>query len=352
MAEAKLKDLGSLAPSLKRLINAPFSNPNTTTAPPRIRNIYQRLSREAKERKYGERPWITIAAAATFTLNSPQSLSALHSVASSTVPHPTSSSPSSTPQHLTPLLLAELIREVGLKCISFNGIPRTINCLNAFRSDLDVNPWATSLASLPSRTVTNRTINDTISRGNSLWKSIYTPFHAKLSQKLALAHPDLPGYILQGHYAMLLADPPQYERVIPKQARLGRCLTSLVAIACLRAQTGVGPQVLSHVYGLKKAIAQELHKNEDEFEIDGAEGEEGIERLAEDEGCEWVLSSVDAIAKAIGGGNFAQWEREAAEEEERVEDDTRLDGEVSEVGNVAEEMQEELQDGRRRESKL
>ncbi|KAK4172203.1 hypothetical protein QBC36DRAFT_248044 [Triangularia setosa] len=355
MAEAKLKDLGSLKPSLKKLINAPFSNPNTTPAPPHIRNIYQRLSREAKERKYGERPWITIAAAATFTLNSPQSLTALHSVASSTVPHPSSpTSTSSSQSTLTPLLLAELIREVGLKSISFNGIPRTINCLNAFRSDLEVNPWSSSLSSRPSRTVTNRNINDTISRGNSLWKSIYTPHHSKLSQKLALAHPDLPGYILQGHYSMLLSDPPHSDGgTVPQQARLGRCLTSLVAVACLRAQTGVGPQVLSHVYGLKKAIAQELHKTEDEFEIDGAEGKEGIERLAGDEGCEWVLSSVDAIAKAIGGGNFAQWEREAHEEEEEgVEDDTQLDGEVSEVSNVAEEVQEELQNGRRRESKL
>ncbi|KAK0721343.1 hypothetical protein B0T21DRAFT_295047 [Apiosordaria backusii] len=347
MAEAKIKDLGSLTPSLKKLIHAPFSNPNTTPAPPHIRNIYQRLSREAKERRYGERPWITIAAAATFTLNSPQSLTALHSVASSTS---------------NPLLLAELIRETGLKSISFNGIPRTINCLNAFRSDLEINPWSPSLSTSPSRTVTNRTINDTVARGNSLWKSIYTPYHNKLSQKLALAHPDLPGYILQGHYAMLLSDPPQGQNdkgAVPKQARLGRCLTSLVAIACLRAQTGVGPQVLSHVYGLKKAIAQELHKTEDEFDIDGQEAKEGIERLAEDEGCEWVLNSVDAIAKAIGGGNFAQWEREEPPreqegEEEGVEDDTRLDGEVTEVSeteNVAREMQGEL-DGEKVKAKL
>jgi hypothetical protein len=31
---------------------------------------------------------------------------------------------------------AELMREVGLKCISFNGIPRVINCLGAFRASL------------------------------------------------------------------------------------------------------------------------------------------------------------------------------------------------------------------------
>ncbi|CAP64835.1 uncharacterized protein PODANS_5_3840 [Podospora anserina S mat+] len=379
MAETKLKDLSSLRPSLKKLINAPFASPATTPAPPQIRNIYQRLSREAKSRKYGERPWITIAvrfpplpfpffsltlppcpqAATTFTLNSPSSLSHLHSTSSSLTPHPTL--PSLTPP-LTPLLLAELIREVGLKCISFNGIPRTINCLNAFRSDLEVNPWSSSLSSVPSRTVTTSNINNTISRGNALWKSIYTPHHGKLTQKLALAHPDLPGYILQGHYAMLLADPPRHvEGGVPRQARLGRCLTSLVAIACLRAQRGVGPQVLSHVYGLRKAVEQGLHREEFEDE----EEREGMERLAGDEGCEWILESVDKIARAIGGGGFAGWEREVdqdQDQEDGVEDDTRLDGEVSEVGNVAEEMEEELQggtgsgsgsgSGRGRESKL
>ncbi|KAK0669906.1 hypothetical protein QBC41DRAFT_222828 [Cercophora samala] len=341
MAETKFKDLSSLGPSLKKLINAPFANPNTTPAPPQIRNIYQRLAREAKERKYGEKPWIAIAAAATFTLNSPTSLTHLHSTASSTTHHPTL--PLSSPT-LTPLHIAELIREVGLKCISFNGIPRTINCLNAFRSDLEVNPWSPSLSSSPSRAVTNANVNHTIGRGNALWKSIYTPHHAKLAHKLALAHPDLPGYILQGHYSMLLSDPPNVEGGIPQQARLGRCLTSLVAVACLRAQTGVGPQVLSHVYGLRKAIEQGLHRTEPEFERD--EEREGMELLAGDEGCEWVLRSVDAIAKAIGGGGFAGWER--------VEDEVRLDGEVSEVSNVAEGVQEELQNGttRRRESKL
>ncbi|KAK4652949.1 hypothetical protein QC762_503840 [Podospora pseudocomata] len=357
MAETKLKDLSSLRPSLKKLINAPFASPATTPAPPQIRNIYQRLSREAKSRKYGERSWITIAAATTFTLNSPSSLSHLHSTSSSLTP--TQPSPPSPPP-LTPLLLAELIREVGLKCISFNGIPRTINCLNAFRSDLEVNPWSSSLSSVPSRTVTTSNINNTISRGNALWKSIYTPHHGKLTQKLALAHPDLPGYILQGHYAMLLADPPRHvEGGVPRQARLGRCLTSLVAIACLRAQRGVGPQVLSHVYGLRKAVEQGLHREEFEDE----EEREGIERLAGDEGCEWILESVDKVARAIGGGGFAGWEREVDQDQERdkedgVEDDTRLDGEVSEVGNVAEEMEEELQggrgsgSGRGRESKL
>ena len=78
-------------------------------------------------------------------------------------------------------------------------------------------------------------------------------------------------------------------------------MTSVVAVACLRAQTGVGPQVLSHVFGLRKGVEQGAHVQEE----DG----EGLERLAGDEGCEWLLRSVDAIAEAIGG-NVGRWDGE------------------------------------------
>ena len=74
-------------------------------------------------------------------------------------------------------------------------------------------------------------------------------------------------------------------------AQVGRVLASLVAIACLRAQTGVGPQVLSHVFGLRKA-----------FEDGSAEEDlEGGEWLASEEGNKWILESVDAIVGALGG---------------------------------------------------
>lgn len=88
----------------------------------------------------------------------------------------------------------------------------------------------------------------------------------------------------------------------------------MVAIACLRAQTGVGPQVLSHVFGLRKAVEQGAHLHEFAVVVgqsggqsggEGSKGEkkneeaEGIERLASDEGCEWILRSVDAISEAM-----------------------------------------------------
>lgn len=70
-------------------------------------------------------------------------------------------------------------------------------------------------------------------------------------------------------------------------------LTSVVAIACLRSQQGVTPQVTSHVYGLKKALEE------------GSEGKgvQGEQWLTSDEGCEWVLRSVDDIVREVTGGS-------------------------------------------------
>lgn len=317
-----MADPNKIRPTLKALISAPFARPQTTPAPAKIRNVYQRIAREARERQYGERPWITLAAAATFTLNSPASLVSLHSVASNAAPL------------LTPLSVAELIREVGLKCISFNGIPRTINCLGAFKESLDLNPWARNLATTSTRGVGADNIQAVTQRGVDLWTSVYTPFHKKLYEKLGQSHPDLPVHILNSHYGPLLADPSDQEVPDRKNlGRVGRNLTSVVAVACLRAQTGVGPQVLSHVYGLRKGVAQGTHEAEFADQEKGAK--EGIERLAEDEGCEWLLKSVDDIARAIGG-NFAAWQPEPildeAEQAQEQEDEgvVMLDGEVSE----------------------
>lgn len=105
-------------------------------------------------------------------------------------------------------------------------------------------------------------------------------------------------HILGCHYAGLLSDPAGVDR--GGLAGVGRVLTSLVAVAALRAQTGVGPQVLSHVYGLRKAIDRGFHEREAESE----EERRGMEWLAGDEGNEWILKSVDGIVEAVGN-NFA-----------------------------------------------
>lgn len=228
-------------------------------------------------------------------MNSPDSISALYTVASSA-----SSSSSSPPTN--PVQTAEFMREVGLKCISFNGIPRTINCLNAFHASLPSDVTA-QLSTTPSRAVTAQNLDAVAQRGRALWDSVYAPFEDKLYAKLAQSHPDMPVHILHSHYGPLLSDPTPEEK--GSLGSVGRVLTSVVAIACLRAQSGVAPQVLSHVFGLRKAVL-----GDGSYRADALTEEEkaGAEWLATDEGGEWLLGSVDRIAAAIGGGegsNFA-----------------------------------------------
>lgn len=78
--------------------------------------------------------------------------------------------------------------------------------------------------------------------------------------------------------------------------KIGRVLTSLAAVGCLRAQTGVGPQVVSHIFGLRKAY------DDGSFEAQGEKEVEGGKWLASDEGNLWILSVVDRIVEAIGAG--------------------------------------------------
>ncbi|GAB0135212.1 hypothetical protein EsDP_00003558 [Epichloe bromicola] len=283
--------MAKLSPSLKALVHAPFARPGPAPAPTIIRDVYQSIARDAADRKLGTRPWLAISTAATFTLNSPDSLPILHDVASG------------DRDERSRTRAAELMREVGLKCISFNGIPRTINCLNAFYAALPESV-ASTLETRPSRTPTTGNLGDMSARGRQLWDSIYAPFEDRLVEKLALAHPDLPVHILNSHYGPLLSDPAAAER--GSLASTGRVLTSMVAIACLRAQTGVGPQVLSHVFGLRKAYEDGTYKADEP-----AESEDNVAWLAGDQGLKWILNTVDRISQALGGSNFAQGTRES-----------------------------------------
>ncbi|KID69463.1 hypothetical protein MAN_01977, partial [Metarhizium hybridum] len=272
--------MAKLSNSLKALINAPFARPGPTPAPAAMRDVLGSIASDAAQKKIGTRPWLAVSTAATMTLNSPDSLPMLHAIASSQ-------------RGQSPVQTAEFMREVGLKCISFNGIPRTINCLNAFHASLPKSV-ASQLSSSPSRAPTPSSLGDVSARGRRLWDSIYAPFEKKLVDKLAQSHPDLPVHILNSHYGPLLSDPVERNGL----ASTGRVLTSVVAVACLRAQTGVGPQVLSHVFGLRKAWEDGSWREE------GGESEDMVAWLVGDEGLEWILSTVDRIAEVLGS-NFA-----------------------------------------------
>ncbi|CRL25058.1 unnamed protein product [Penicillium camemberti] len=273
--------MSRLSTSLKALINAPAARPSTVPAPANITSVYQKIQQTAQSKQISQPSWVALSTAATMTMNSPESLAALYELASTNPDKQVET--------------AELMREVGLKCISFNGIPRTINCLNAFRASLP-DSVGSQLSRIPTRAPTPENITAISERGQALWDSIYRPFDKKLFNKLADSHPDLPVHILHSNYGALLSDPER-----STGASAGRILTSIVAVSCLRAQSGVAPQVISHVFGLRKAI-------EDGSWVNDVEGEEAARWLASDEGNTWILNSVDAIVEAISqgaGSNFA-----------------------------------------------
>lgn len=136
-----------------------------------------------------------------------------------------------------------------------------------------------------------------MTRGNDLWKAIYHPFTSKLTAKLAQSHPDMPVFIIEGEYGALFTDPPHPSaEAALLRPDVGRVLTSIMAIAVLRAQSGVGPQVVSHVFGLRKAF------EDGTAETDALVGREEGLWLSGDEGGVWLLEAVDGIVEGIGGG--------------------------------------------------
>jgi hypothetical protein len=106
----ELAAMSKLSPALKQLINAAHSRPGPVPAPPRIQAVYQRIQEEATERKLGRPSWLGISTAATMTMNSPESMIALYN-----------STSASRPQNES-VQIAEFMREIGLKCIGFNGV--------------------------------------------------------------------------------------------------------------------------------------------------------------------------------------------------------------------------------------
>ncbi|KAK5069562.1 hypothetical protein LTS08_007600 [Lithohypha guttulata] len=278
--------MSKLSPAIKQLINAPhakphYTVPNTSTLQP----LLNRLADEAASKKVSTPAWLTFGTATAMTMNAPRAMNMLWSTAQQ---HDRSWSPVQT---------AELQREVGLKCISFNGIPRTINCLGAFYGALpqDVRQ---KLSTNPTREFSPDNIEQRKTDGLALWDSVYYGFERKLLDKLAQSHPDLPVHIIHSHYAGVLSNPSRKSYVEgqekPRETHVGRVLTSLVAISCLRAQTGVGPQVVSHIFGLRKAYERGGATAAGEVDIPGGQW------LSTEEGNVWLLNWIDELVGGIG----------------------------------------------------
>ncbi|BGP57243.1 hypothetical protein JCM8202_002085 [Rhodotorula sphaerocarpa] len=274
-----------LSDALKTLIAAPHAQGNVLPAPSQaVRTaLFEGLASSAQRHGLGTPAWLTLGSAALVTLNSPDTLCALYAFARDRC------DPSE--RDTKSVEYAGIMRETGLKTISFSGIPRAINNLGALRACLE-EEVAKRLPTKPSRELHPAGVQPMLARGDALWNGIYDPHAKKLLAKLAQSHPDLPVHILSSHYSHLLSDPPTAERPAGV-AKVGRVLTSVVAIACLRAQGGVGPQVTSHVFGLRKAAEENL---------EGDEAIEGSAFLTSEEGATWVIEQVDRFVQAVGGG--------------------------------------------------
>ena len=117
--------MSKLSEPLKALINAAHAKPNTLPAPKNIRSVYERLATEAGSKQVGLPAWLTASVSLRFMdhsrcivahiMNSPDSLLELYSLANS---------PKHKKSETHGVYTAELMREIGLKCIGLNGVSR------------------------------------------------------------------------------------------------------------------------------------------------------------------------------------------------------------------------------------
>jgi hypothetical protein len=162
--------------------------------------------------------------------------------------------------------------------------------LTAFRASLP-SYVSSLLKTSSSRNANGPNIESVHSRGHALWHNIHSPFTVELEHRLGKAHPDLPLIIINDQYGSLFADPEG-----TTGTAIGSIATSLLAIACLRAQRNVNPQLQSHLVGLRKMCEESLR-----IRGPDAERRESLEWLASDEGCIWVLTKVDEVVGTIEG---------------------------------------------------
>ncbi|CAE6474365.1 unnamed protein product [Rhizoctonia solani] len=219
--------------------------------------------------------WLAIATGTLLTVNSPDSIGHLYKFATRD---------DGASQQLKELkdrvAAAALMREAGVKCGVFVGVPKTINGLAGLYQALEDDVKAALPKENPrnqASTVTNQ------ENGLKLFKSVYDPHTDKLLSKLQSYHPDFAGWIVEHEYGALLSN-------VPGHNHLSRTLTSAVAVASLRASGGVGPQLVSHVYGLLKARGFDPESETDDDRW-----------LASEQGAEWVIALADAISDAVVG---------------------------------------------------
>lgn len=104
---------------------------------------------------------------------------------------------------------------------------------------------------------------------------------------LQMAHPDLPMFVIDHVYGLILA-----HRVKSSTMSIGRLTLSLSAIAVLRVQRHSAAQLGGHIRGLKKAWEDGSWDTETQIG-----SKEAIQWLVSDVGCVWLLRAIDDLAK-------------------------------------------------------
>ncbi|KAH9978031.1 hypothetical protein BGW80DRAFT_789434 [Lactifluus volemus] len=219
--------------------------------------------------KRAETGWLVLTTCTLLTANVPSSVGHLYHFVTRSEQNVRSS-----------MCKAALMREAALKSVVFVGVPRVIGALAGLTGALEDDVKA-GLRTDSRRSAKPENVGAIIARGTALWNSIYEPHASKLYDKLGSYHPDLISFIIQSYGSILSPLPGANE-----QGNLSRALGSVVAVACLRAEGRVGPQLTSHVFGLLKARTAKGLNEEDRW-------------LASDEGTEWVIRTVDTVLDVV-----------------------------------------------------
>ncbi|KAF8914105.1 hypothetical protein CPB84DRAFT_1670042 [Gymnopilus junonius] len=282
-----------LSPAIKHLLT--LRSPNVLPSPPlsQLNQVFTKTFRNAQA-KNAETGWLVATTCSLLTANRPSAVGHLYRfVAGSTVEN--GGRKNGNLDIPSALNKAALMRESALKSVIFVGVPRVILSLAALHEALD-DEVRDALRTNSKRSASSGDIESIVTRGKDLWKSIYTPHADKLHDKLGSYHPDFIAFIIQCYGTVLSplpGRPKSYKDTSslqdPDQGNLSRAMGSVVGIATLRAEGGVGPQLISHVFGLLKsrdAADNFILSEEDKW-------------LASDEGTEWVIRLVDEVLDGV-----------------------------------------------------
>jgi len=280
-----------LTPAIKQLLT--LRSPNVLPSPPltQLNRLFAKTFQDAKIKK-AETGWLVATTCTLLTANRPSAVGHLYRFVTRSTFDDNGTQNDTEVDIPTAVNKAALMRESALKSVIFIGVPRVILSLAALREALE-DDVRHALRSHSRRTANSDNITSFVTQGMALWKSIYQPHANKLHDKLGSYHPDFISFIIQSYGSVLsplsggtksYSDTSSLEDL--DQGNLSRTLGSVVGIASLRAEGGVGPQLTSHIFGLLKARNMENQTEEDKW-------------LSSDEGTEWVLRTVDEVLDGL-----------------------------------------------------